>query len=54
MEFGGLVSIVSESWRMVGKESEEWWGINLGSDRILAIRWGSQVDSGLDQKWERK
>ena len=22
-EFGGLVSIVSESWRMVGMESEE-------------------------------
>ena len=40
-EFGGLVSIVSESQRMVGKESEEWWGIDLGSDGISAIRWGS-------------
>ena len=23
-EFGVLVSVVSESWRMVGTESEEW------------------------------
>ena len=23
-EFGGLVSIVSESWRMIGTDSEEW------------------------------
>ena len=38
----GFVSIVSESRRMVGMESEEWQGIDLGSDRILAIGWGSQ------------
>ena len=42
LEFGGLVSVVLESQRMVGKELEEWWGINLGSDRISAIGRGSQ------------
>ena len=37
-----MVSVVSESWRMVGMELGEWQGINLGSDRISAIRQGSQ------------
>ena len=41
LELGGMVSIVLESQRMVGMELGEWQGIDLGSDGISAIRWGS-------------
>ena len=41
-EFRVLVSVVSEYQRMVGMESEERQGIDLGLDRILAIGWGSR------------